>query len=308
MHIPRSRISNINQKISNQSSSLTLSSSTPISAIPTSTMPSPSATSTTSPAAHTAVGAIVGGVVGGILGVLVAVLIGLLLRRRARQRRRPRSLIEPDEKVSEVKKSVTDPFPLSNFSQTSGSNDSGPAPGGLRAVDGVYERTIHIRPAPSMETRSLSPSAMSSSTSPRTLHSQKASDASSALILSSPSTSPFPHTYSDQASRMSPLGSESSSQIAELSRQIRVLEQTVSDLRRRQSTDRRTTTTLLASNQPSMRGTIREDVELRQEIATLQHDVERLRSEQAMLLQEAPPAYEPREDENATSPQGDDTS
>ena len=105
---------------------------------------------------------------------------------------------------------------------------------------------------------------------------------------------------------MSPLGSESSSQIAELSRQIRVLEQTVTELRRRQSTDHRATTNLLASNRPSVRGTLREDVELRQEIATLQHDVERLRAEQAMLLQEAPPAYEPREDEGAESPQPDE--
>ena len=259
------------------------------------------------PAAHTAVGAIVGGVVGGVLGVLAAVLISLLLLRRARQKRRPQFLIEPDEKAGQPVKSVTDPFPLSSLSQIRGTDDCGQAPGGPRLLDGTHERTIHIRPTTSTDTRSLSPSAMSSSTSPLTLHSPKASDASSALVLSSPPISPFPHTNSEQASRMSPLGSESSSQIAELSRQIRVLEQTVSDLRRRQSTDHRATTTLLASNQPSMRGTLREDVELRQEIVSLQHDVERLRAEQAILLQEAPPAYEPREDENAAGPQSSDT-
>lgn len=276
----------------------TSSSAIPLGSSQASRLPLPVVT--TSPVAHTAVGAIVGGVVGGVLGVLVAVLIGLLLYRRVRQKRNPQSLIDTEEKAGQLVKPATSPLPLSSVSQISGSDQSGQAPAGLRMVDGVYERTIHLRHATSTESRSLSPSAMSTSTFPLTLHSPKSSDGSSAVIRSTSSISPFLLTASEQASsRMSPLGSVGSSQIAELSRHIRVLEQTVSDLRRRQSTDHRATTTLLASNQPSLRGTLREDVELRQEIATLQQDVERLRAEQAMLLQEAPPAYEPREDEGA---------
>lgn len=263
----------------------------------------PDPSSTPSRAVHIDVGAIVGGVIGGVVGILVAILVGFLLFRRAHRHGRPGSLSESEKEAGQPDKSVTSPFPLSSVSQINGSDNSGQTSEGPQMADGAYERTIHLRHATSIAT-SLSPSAMSSSTFPMTLHSPKASDASSALRSMS-TVSPFPRSNSEQASRMSPFGSESSSQIAELSRQIRVLEQTVSDLRRRQSTDHRATTTLL-SNQSPVRGSLNEDVELRQEIVTLQHDVERLRAEQAVLLQEAPPAYEPREDEDVAGPQSDD--
>ncbi|KAH9917972.1 uncharacterized protein B0H18DRAFT_1033069 [Fomitopsis serialis] len=247
---------------------------------------------TPAPDRHSRVGAIIGGVIGGVIGVLaiVALAIGLLYRRR-KQRRSPRVVIEPDgEGIQEAKTIAISPFTYSSSSQVGSSNDSG------QVLNVVRPKTTG-----SPETDSLSPSAMSTSTAPLTSQNRKTETPSSVLRSASGSTEPpSPPPNSSRSFSMSPTSGfdRGSSPLGELSRQIREIEQTVADLRRRQSTDHRATTTLIASTQPNVIGSsLRGDEELRREIAALQVEVERLRAEQATLVQEAPPAYEPREEE-----------
>jgi len=247
---------------------------------------------------HTRVGAIVGGVIGGVVGVLAIVALAIgLLRRRQKQKRSPRAVIEPDgEGVQEVKPVAISPFTYASLSQVGGSSDSG-----------QVLNVTRLKMTGSPETDSLSPSAMSTSTAPLTSQNPKTDTLSSVLRSASGSTEPpSPPPNSSQTFSTSPTSGldRGSSPLGELSRQIREIEQTVADLRRRQSTDHRATATLIASTQPSVIGSSpRGDEELRREIAALQVEVERLRAEQTMLIQEAPPAYEPREEEEGSGEQ-----
>ncbi|KZT64255.1 hypothetical protein DAEQUDRAFT_741413 [Daedalea quercina L-15889] len=250
---------------------------------------------------HRSVGAIAGGVIGGVMGALVIILLAFVLRRRARKRKVSTTVIDEEKTATQEAKSVVSPFPLPSLNQAGSSDEVREASSGLLSGNGAYEHTIHLRATSSPETDSSSQSAMSASPTLMKLHSHKASDTSSSTAPRSTSTvPPSPPANSEQtfASRMSPSMSDAAmSQLGELSRHIRDIEQTVSELRRRQSTDHRTTASLVTSAQPVAPGGLaREDAELRLEIAALQVEVERLRTEQAMLTQEAPPAYQPRQD------------
>ncbi|TFY53524.1 hypothetical protein EVJ58_g9406 [Rhodofomes roseus] len=246
------------------------------------------------PHTHTRVGAIIGGVIGGIVGVLaICGLVVYLLYRRRQQKRAVRDEIEPEEAVQEAKPSTIDPFTYASVSQVASSSES-------RQVLNVGHMRSLSSPEP--ETSSLSRSAITTSTAPLTSKKARAETPSSGLRSTATSTEPPSPPPNSESFRTSPTSGYygGASQFGELSRQIREMEQTVAELRRRQSTDHRATASLMASTQPSIIGSFpRDDVEIRREIVALQVEVERLRAEQALLSQEAPPAYEPREDEDA---------
>ncbi|EPS98618.1 hypothetical protein FOMPIDRAFT_1017517 [Fomitopsis schrenkii] len=263
----------------------------------------------------TPAGAIAGGVVGGIVLIVLLVVAALLYHRRGRG---------GVDQIVHTRRGGTQRSDIEPAAQVNPFVDSGMSQANVRAV------TAGMR-GPSRMTL-LTPLNSASATTP-SFHATNAPDddpltsstnlwafpadipgaSRDALVSPSPHNSPvlptFPVSTSrpSSASRATRPGQMSQPRLAktlmrreELSRQMRDIENTVADLRRRQSSQSRRT--MLSPGSPTAPplpgiplGGEDGDAALRRQIEALQLEVKRLRVEQESLLSEPPPAYQHEE-------------